>query len=335
MFSNHPGNSAATPTTTTTCLTATVTLQIGTCNVALVLGACVNLGSYVWGNGTAVLGGGQSVAQFKVTATSNSVSTSTTVTPASSYFPDMADVTQYAIGKNGAYDTSGPGDLYVDGTASSSVALIAGNDIVVTGALAPADTTNNAVEIVSYDDVRVYHPVQCLSTDTTEIDATDPGWCPNDITGLYSKVLANGSRPDQQYTNMRPDLAGLTIRAAIFALGIPQSNVTCPEPPTGNSGVCGGEFGADNYNRGDSVGTGSLGTLTVVGTIAMAHHGPVGEEWEVPDQKGLTSRPYSGYQLAVQYQNLKNALSGINVLTTISSTSSQWHIISISSEPAS
>ena len=335
MYSNHAGNSAATPTTTTTCLTASVTAQIGTCNVALVFGVCVNLGNYVWGNGTALLGGGQSVAQFKVTVTSKSVSTATTVTPSSSYFPDMADVTQYGIGKNGAFDTSGPGDLYVEGTASSSMALIAGNDVIVTGALAPADTTNNALEVVSYDDVRVYHPVQCLSTNASAIAATDPGWCPNDITGLYSKVLTTGSRPDQQYTNMRPDLANLAIHAAIFALGIPQSNVNCPEPPTGNSGVCGGEFGADNYNRGDSVGTTSLGTITVVGTIAMAHHGPVGEEWEVPDQAGLSSRPYSGYELAVQYQNLKNALAGINVLTTISTTSSLWHVISVSSQPSS
>jgi hypothetical protein len=288
----------------------------------------------VWGNGTALLGGGQSVPQFKVTATSTSVGTSTTVTSALSSFPDMADITQYSMGDSGTFGAAGPGDLYVEGTAPSSLALIAQNDVLVTGALAPVDTTNQALEVVAYNDVRIYHPVRCLSTDPTAIATTDPGWCPNDITGLYKTVLANGARPDQQYTNMRPDLANITVNAAIFALGIPVSNISCPQPPQGN-GICGGQFGVDNYARGDSVGTTSLGTLKIVGTVAMAHHGPTGEEWEVADQRGLTSRPYSGYQLAIQYQNLKNALLGINVLTTTSTTSSLWHVVSVSTGPAS
>jgi hypothetical protein len=330
FFTNTNGTSAVTPTTTTTCLVATVTLQVGTCNVALVLGLCVNLGNYVWGNGTALLGGGQSVAQFKFVVNATNVVTKTTVTPATSTFPDMADVTQYSMGTNGTFGNSGPGDLYVDGTSANSIALIAQNDVVVTNSLRAANTATQAVEVVSYDDVRIYHPVKCVSTNATDIATTDAGWCPNDITGLYNKVLPDGARPSQQYTNMRPDLANLQINGAIFALGIPVSNISCPSPPQGKSGVCGGQFGADNYGRGDSPGTTSLGTLKIVGTLAMAHHGPVGEEWEVADQKGLTGRPYSGYGLTLQYQNLKNALSGINVLTTTSTTSSLWHVVSVS-----
>ena len=329
FYSNTAGNSAATPSTDTSCFTATVTLQIGTCNVALVLGACVNLGNYVWGNGSALLGAGLSIPQFKVTTTVKKTTTSTTVTPAVSSFPNMADVTQYALGTSGTYGASGPGDLYVEGTSANSIALVAQNDAFITNTLTAADTVNNAIELVSYNDVRVYHPVKCVSTDPTAIATTDPGWCPNDITGLYSTVLANGARPDQQYTDMRSDLANLTVHGALFALGIPQSTVTCPQPPQGN-GVCGGQFGADNYARGDSPGTPSLGTLTIVGTLAMAHHGPVGQEWEIADQSGATSRPYSGYQLAVKYQNLKNALSTVNVLTTTSTTSSLWHVVSVS-----
>jgi hypothetical protein len=330
FFTNKAGSSAATPTTTTTCLVATVTLQVGTCNVALVLGVCVNLGSYVWGNGTALLGGGQSVAQLKFVVSASNVVTGTTVTPATSTFPDMADVTQYSMGSNGTFGDNGPGDLYVDGTSANSIALIAQNDVVVTNSLAAANTATQAVEVVSYDDVRIYHPVKCVSIDPSAIATTDPGWCPNDITGLYSTVLADGARPSQQYTNMRPDLANMQINGAIFALGIPVSNISCPSPPQGKSGVCGGQFGADNYGRGDSPATTSLGTLKIVGTLAMAHHGPVGEEWEVADQRGLTSRPYSGYALTVQYQNLTNALAGINVLTTTSSTTSLWHVVSVS-----
>jgi len=121
----------------------------------------------------------------------------------------------------------------------------------------------------------------------------------------------------------------------IFALGIPQSSITCPQPPQGG-GVCGGEFTVDNYSRGDSVGTTTLGTLLIVGTLAMAHHGPAGEEWEIPDAVGQTSRPNSGYQLAVQYQNLKNAVTTLNLqsvvpgLQTSSTTSSLWHVVSVS-----
>jgi hypothetical protein len=329
FFSNSSGNSAATLSTDTACFTATVTLQVGTCNVALVAGLCVNIGNYVWGNGSALLGANLAVPQFKVTVTSKNATTSTTVTPAVSSFPNMRDVTQYAIGGTGTYGTSGPGDLYVEGTSSGSLALLAQNDAIITSNLTAANTATSALQVVSYDDIRVYHPVKCVSSDATAIATTDAGWCPNDITGLYRTILADGARPDQQYTDLRSDLKNLTVHGALFALGIPQSTVTCPQPPQGN-GVCGGQFGVDNYSRGDSPGTDALGTLTVVGTLAMAHHGPAGEEWEIADAKNLTSRPYSGYQLAVQYQNLKNALSTVNVLTTTSTTSSLWHVVSVS-----
>jgi hypothetical protein len=334
FFVNTDGSSAVTVKTDTTCFTATVTLQVGTCNVALVLGVCVNVGNYVWGN-SVPLGGGQSIAQFKSTFTVRKTTTGAVNVAGTSSFPSMADVTQYQMGENGTFDDSGPGDLYVEGTAPNSLALIAQNDVVVTGSLSPTDTVNQALLAIALGDFRIYHPVKCLVTLATAIAATDPGFCPNDITGLYNRVLADGARPDQQYTNLRPDLHDLSIHGALFALGIPQSTVTCPQPPQGG-GVCGGEFTADNYSRGDSVGTDPLGTLLIVGTIAMAHHGAVGEEWEIPDAVGQTSRPYSGYQLSVQYQNLKNAVitlnqqSGVTGLQTTSTTSSLWHVVSVS-----
>jgi hypothetical protein len=356
FYENTAGNVHTAPATDTSCLTATVTLQIGTCNVALVLGVCVNLGNYVWGNGTALLGGGQSIAQFKTTSTVKATTTTSTTVAGTSTFPYMADVSQYQIGfdntgnANDSRDTfgaNGPGDLFVEGNVGHTMALVADDDVVVTGSTGPtgtnpsspsttdpnADTSGGdnasaALELVGRNNVRVYHPVKCKITSATAITATDPGFCPNDITGLYDSVLPNGTWPYQQYVNMRTDLAGLTIHAAVFALGNSSAHITCPEPPDGG-GVCGGEFTTDNYNRGTS-----LGYVTVIGTLAMAHHAPVGQEWQVSDQTGQTSRPYSGYQLAQQYRNNK-ALFALapdvaNVLHTRSVTSSLWHILSIS-----
>jgi hypothetical protein len=361
LYSNTTGNVHVAPSTDTSCFTATVTLQVGTCNVALVLGLCVNVGNYVWGNGTALLGGGQSIAQFKTTFTVKKTTTTTTTVAATSTFPNMADVTQYQIGfdntgnasnSRDTFGVNGPGDLYVEGSVGHTMAFVADDDVVVTGATGPTGTNPSspsstganpdatgsaspsaALELVARDSVRVFHPVKCKLTDATAIATTDPGFCPNDITGLYSSVLPDGAWPYQQYVNMRTDLAGFTIHAAVFALGNSSAHITCPQPPDGG-GVCGGEFTTDNYNRGIS-----LGYVTVIGTLAMAHHAPVGQEWELSDVAGHTSRDYSGYQLAEQYRNNKSlfaqATDVANVLHTRSVTSSLWHILSISTGTAS
>ena len=346
FFANTNGNVHVANSIDTSCYTATVTLQIGTCNVALVAGICLNLGNYVWGNGTALLGGGKSVAQFSLTFTTKKTTTTTTTTAASSTFPSMSDVTQYQLGNSGTFGASGPGDLYVEGSAGHTMAVLANDDVIITGPLGPSGTNPSspsttaanpdtstaaptaALEIVARNNVRVYHPVKCSVTDASMIATTDAGWCPDDITGLYSSVLSDGHWPYQQYVNMRPDLAGLTIHAALFSLGNSDAHITCPQPPNGG-GTCGGEFTVDNYNRATS-----LGYITEIGTIAMAHHAPVGEEWEVSDASGNTSRPYSGYQLAQQYQNvkalIKAAVDVSGLLHTTSTTSSLWHILSVS-----
>lgn len=349
FFQNVAGSIVASPSTSTTCLTATITLQVGTCNVALVGGLCLNIGNYVWGNGTALLGGGQSVNQFKVTTTNKTTVTTTTTTPAVSSFPYMDDVTQYEIGSGGASPASsdGPGDLYVEGTNPTTLALHAANDVFVTGTLTPTgglvdaqtpvQNPTAALEVVGQDDIIVYHPVSCLQKNAKDTDGvlltdpsnTTPGFCPDDATGLYSGTLASGNRPDQQYVNMRPDLANLTINGAVFALGNATQSITCPEPPTNNDGVCGGEFTVQNFNRGAP-----LGYVTVIGTLQMAHHAAVGQEWEIPDTIGQSSRPYSGYQFADRHQDLANLLyannGAGNVLPPGPSTPAPWHILSTS-----
>ncbi len=336
FFANTAGNVHAVPSTTTSCVTATVSLQVGTCNVALVGGLCVNVGNYVWGNGSALVGGGLSVPQFAVTFTVKSTTTTSTTTPATSTFPSMSDVTQYQMGNSGTFGASAPGDIYVEGTADHTMALVAADDLVVTGSIKPTDQTTAAIEMVGRQDVRVYHPVKCRITDATMIANTDAGFCPDDITGLYYTTPASAYRPDQQYVNMRPDLSesnGFVIQGAIFALGNSDAHITCPQPPSGG-GVCGGGFTVDNYNRGNS-----LGHLDVVGTLGMAHHSPVGQEWEIDDRSGQTSRPWSGYELAEKYYNMKALIAGsadVNgVLQTTSATSSMWHILSISTGGAS
>jgi hypothetical protein len=287
-----------------------------------------------WGDGTT---SGASTPAFQVTITRRAYSNFAQGTTAVSSFPSMADVTQYAIGGSSnspsTFGDSGPGDLYVEGTVGHTMSVVAANDLVVTGSIAPADTGTQALQLVGRNDSRIYHPVKCKITDSDAIAATDPGFCPNDITGLYSSVLPNGTRPDQQYINLRPDLSGLTINAALFALGNSDGSITCPQPPDGG-GVCGGDFTVDNYNRGAA-----LGQLTEIGTLAMAHHAPVGQEWEIADTSGATSRPYSGYQLAQQYQNLKAAIKSVSdvsgTLQTSSSTTSLWHVVSVSTGKAS
>lgn len=343
FFSNSAGATTVTPSTTTGCLTATVTLQVGTCTLLSALGVCIG---QAWGDGSGLLGGGKSVPQFKVTTTTATTVTTTTTTSAVSSFPYMDDVTQYSIGQDGTFSAShGPGDLYVEGTNPTTLALHAQDDVIVTGTLAPTNglvdaqtpvmNPTAALEVVGQNDIRIYHPVKCVSTDLTlnNPSNTTPGWCPNDITGLYSGVLPNGTRADQQYTNMRPDLANLTINGAVFALGTAPQGWNCPGPTDG-SGVCGGEFTVDNYDRGDSLGTTGLGYVTVIGTLGMAHHSPVGEEWEVPDTTGQTSRVYSGYQMAQRYQNLEALLSANGdiggLLPPTPNTPAPWHIVSTS-----
>jgi hypothetical protein len=203
------------------------------------------------------------------------------------------------------------------------MALIAQNDVVVTNSLAASGATNG-LEIIAQNNVRAYHPVKCTSVDTTAVAATTVGFCPNDITGLYSGVLATAARPDQQYTNLAPSVTDLGITAAIFALGNAPTTLVCPRPSSG--GICGGEITTDNYNRGNA-----LGTLTVTGGAYMAHHGPVGQEWEIAATAGQSSRPNSGYQYTGKYLNLAAALAGFStILQTTSTSPFYWRVLSVS-----
>jgi len=313
-----------------TTYTFTISRQVYKCYGVVLGGLCLLGGSVIgnqWGSDSTA---GASTPQFTVTVTNQTASLTSAGSVGKSYFPSMQDVTQYAVGPGGANGTTGPGDLYVEGTAASTISLVAQDDVVVTGSVQPS-TNNAAVQLVALDNARVYHPVKCTSTDTSAIASTTAGYCPNDITGLYSGVPAAADRPDQQYANLRDSgstsLSDLTIGAAVFAIGGTTPSALCPL--WSGAGTCGGEFSVDNYNRGSG-----LGTLTVQGTLVMEHHGPVGREWEITDTTGQTSRPHSGYQLDLQYQNLQTLLAAnssiAGVVTTQSTSSALWHLVSIS-----
>lgn len=321
----QPG-SVSTETVTTTTTTYNIASQVYMCYGVVVLGLCLlNVGGpllgYQWGDGTT---SGQTSPQFQFTITKKTYSNFSQGRTAAAYFPFMADVTQYATGASAA---TGPGDLYVEGTPNTSVALVAANDVIVTGSLTPGGS-GTGIEVAAQDNVRVYHPVSCLATaSAAAINATTAGFCPDDLTGLYKTIPANTFRPYQQYTNLRPDLSGMSINAAVFALGQATGS---PCPKWASAGTCGGEFTVDNYNRG-----GALAALAVTGTVYQVHHGALGEEWEVPDTTGQ-SRPTSGYTLTLRYQNLKTALSGFSSLLQSAATiASLWHTVSVSTAGAS
>ncbi|HSY15030.1 MAG TPA: hypothetical protein VK816_03515, partial [Jatrophihabitantaceae bacterium] len=326
LFQNTSGTQSVTTQTTTTCLTATVSLQVGTCSVLNLL-ICVG---QAWGDGSGLLGGGKSIPQFTVTEAVATTQTATSRTSTSSQFPVSGDVSTYGMGPAGTGSTgNAPGDLYVEGSATSSLGLVAGNDMIVTGNLTSTGA-NAGTEIVAGDNVRIYHPVSCVDSAPADIAATTAGFCPNDITGLYSGVLPTSSRPDQQYANLPANqatqavLSNPTVDAAIFALGT-ESSTTLPCPTTSGGGTCDGSLVVDNPNRGNG-----LGSLDVIGSVIQVHHGAVGEEWQINDTAGQSSRPYSGYHLSIQYQNLQSAITGVNVIPLTTASGALWHVLSVS-----
>jgi hypothetical protein len=326
------GASTTTSTTTTTCLTTTVTAQIGQ--------SILGLGKS-WGDGgllgTSLLSG-SSIPQFRVTATITKTDTGTTVTATTAAFPNAKDVTPY--GTANSAKTAAPGDLYVEGTGTTKpLSLVAEHDIVVTGPLTTSTgkgtsrygnsgwTSGGAVALVADHNVRIYHPVSCV----TASSGTSAGWCPNDITGLYtssqSSLVTNAdgtlkaTHPAMQYCDMttgttansgNPNSCGGTVAtgsgvvseidAAVFALN--------------------GSLLSDNYNRG--VG---LGDVKVVGGIYQQHRGATGQQWEVQPDGGRTT---SGYTLQDSYLDLEDA--GLPYVPSLvnGSNSRGWNIVSLS-----
>lgn len=183
-----------------------------------------------------------------------------------SSFPMANDVMGYRSDQTGAvlpqqYSQTA-GDLYVEGTVHGKLSLVANNDVIVTGSIqyhdSPTSPSTDAVDLVALKNVRIYHPVKCVEAPTS---ATTPGFCPNDITGLYPLTNVptdfTNVHPSQQYADLRSNLNQLKVSGALFALT--------------------GSVYTDNYDRGAE----TLGSLTITGGSIQSHHGALGVKWEI------------------------------------------------------
>lgn len=324
-----------TPTTRsiTTCMTATVALQIGmkTSATGSNPSSC-NQNNCGWGDGVTL---NATIPQFTVTAKVVSPSTSSVTTSTVVAFPDGQDATQYATWDGSK--TNAPGDLYVEGTGiTGKLSLVAQNDAVVTGPLTTSTTTGfnalgekswtggGAVSLVAKNNVRIYHPVSCAATSA----ATTAGYCANDITGLYSGSLeTNGvlatTHPAMQYCNLTTGSSANSLNANCSA---------APPTATGTGAVSeidaavfalNGSLMTDNFNRGLP-----MGTSTVVGSILQMHRGATGQQWEA--QPADTSRASSGYSLQDSYLALDS--SGLPYVPALKSgkRDRSWNIVSFS-----
>jgi len=313
LFEQKSG-SAATETVTTTATTFTVSRQVGSCYGLLGVVSCL-LGTPQWGDGTT---NGASVPQFQVTITQKTYSNLTGGAPAVSYFPSMSDVTQYGTGTNGANGNNGPGDVYIEGSNTAPLSVLADDDAIVTGNLTTSGS--GATLLDTLGDIRIYNPMSCaqpsgMSTSawTSQIANTTAGFCPNDLTGLYTGGLVSGStlssaHPAKQYTNMLSTPVS-EIDAALVAQGSSNSS---------------GSIRTDNVDRGTS-----NGTLTVKGGMYQRHRGSLGVQWEYLST-GTGSRAGSGYKVEMTYNDLQS--SGLTYVPTFQggSVTRYWNVVSAS-----
>ena len=303
-------STAAQEVASKTPITFTISRQSATCSLLNAFGICI--GTYGWGSTT---------PQFTTTITQSTWSILNQAS-AASYFPDNADVTEYNYKTTTASGPSWPGDLYVEGTNSGRLSLLADNDVVVTANIISPESSANAVDLVAGNNVRNYHPVTCADQTGDDIDRTAAGWCPNDITGLYrgaAGMVNNGTltsvHPAMQYSNMT----------------LPGQSATCtttvPTNPTRQIDAAvftlSGSFLTDNYNRGCQ-----LGKLLVNGGIYQSHRGANGVQWEY--SSGDTKRATSGYSLQYHYVDLQHAQLPYTPPVTGDGNSKIWSVVSMS-----
>ena len=234
-------------------------------------GTCSGVETAKWSGGQ-IASAATSVAQFSVTASRYVQNTTYAVTAqGTSSFPVSGDVTQYKTWD--AAGTDAPGDAYIEGTGiTGRLSVIAQNDVIVTGRLTTSSTTGTnastgepawtgggGLDVIGQNNVRIYHPVSCaVAADAS----TSAGFCPNDITGLYSGGLeTNGvlaaTHPAMQYCNLTAATTGGTSAANTGNANCGALTATGSGPVSEIDGAVfalTGSFTADNYNRGVSLG---------------------------------------------------------------------------------
>ncbi|WP_156760504.1 hypothetical protein [Microbacterium karelineae] len=220
-------------------------------------------------------------AQFDLDATRTLEELGARSTPVTA-FPLPAD--------RGAYARAS-GDIYVEGELDGRLSLVAENDIVVTGDVVhasggipdvppteiPEFSSGDALALVAGRDAVIHHPVACRSGSVDAIAATTPGFCPDDITGLYvggiDPAQFDALHPSRQYVE-QAETPVRRIDAVVYALG--------------------GSFVLANHDKGPE-----LGTLELGGAVYQEHRGATGVEWETTTASD--GRQRSGYALDYHY----------------------------------
>jgi Tfp pilus assembly protein PilX len=186
-----------------------------------------------------------------------------------------------------SYDNN-EGDAYVEGTLKGDMTIVADHDIVATNNLTYANTnlstTTDGLALVADHDVRIYRPMTC--TDAGTAGMTSPGYCPDDLTGVFNGTLSWPLPTNYPATKYTPDNApSMTsgsdgvIYASIFTLR--------------------GCFMVDNYYRG-TIGT----SATVYGGLYQYHRGPTSLPYQGrPFQGSKTKMP--GIVLTYNYDNMR------------------------------
>lgn len=205
-------------------------------------------------------------------------------TGANTYTDPNNDITQYQ---------SNWGDAYIQGQLTGEMTIVAEHDIVATNDLTytntNVNTTTDGLALVADHDVRIYRPMTC--TDNGDVGKTTGGFCPNDLTGVYTSALSwplPTNYPALKYTpDNAPSMTGTatgsgtgTLYATIFTLR--------------------GSFMIDNWYRG-GIGT----SANIWGGLYQYHRGPTSLPYQGrPYQGSQTKMP--GIVLSYNYDNMRS-----------------------------
>jgi hypothetical protein len=265
---------------TTTTFTAPITISRVTCT-AMKKGSCDSTQSspIYQGSATGSSSSGGAAATTESFPWFGKQAGDTGYDAAKTYTDPTNDITQYH---------NGYGDAYVEGTLKGSMTIVAEHDIVATNNITynntNLNTTTDGLALVANHDVRVYRPMTC--TDNGTAGVTSAGYCPDDLTGVYTNSLSwplPTNYPALKYT---PDSApSMTtngdgvLYATVFALR--------------------GCFMMDNFYRG-GIGHG----VSVYGGLYQYHRGPTSLPYQGrPYQGSGTKMP--GVTLSYEYDNMR------------------------------
>jgi hypothetical protein len=206
------------------------------------------------------------------------------------------DITQYRPNR---------GDAYIEGTLKGQLTVVAAHDIVATNNLSYSNTnlatTSDGLALVADHDVRIYRPMACAAQDApSKLPAgyqkpTTWGYCPNDLTGVFTTPLSWPLPTNQPSTAYVPDNApampdGGSIYATIFTLR--------------------GAFLGDNFYRGAN------GKSTdIYGGLYQYHRGPTSLPYQGRPYQGSTTK-MPGVVITYNYDNMRagqNVNGGLRV----------------------